>query len=363
MRQEEKKGSVMLFEVKDFDKKFYTEKLKDFLPDKIIDIHTHVWLDEFKSREKEKNVRTVTWVRRVAKDNSIEDLMETYRLMFPGKQVTPMIFSSLARGDRIDDANDYIRRCGNEHAVPSLLYACPWWNGEVLEEKIKAGGFIGIKVYLSLSDPSIAANDITIFDFLPHSQLEVINRLGLIVILHIPRKDRFKDPVNLSQILEIHEKYRNLKLIIAHVGRAYCDEDVGDSFEVLKKADRLLYDFSANTNSWVFEQLIRAVGPKRILFGSDMPILRMRMKRITRGGVYINVVPKGLYGDVSNDKNMEETDRGEDLTFFMYEEIDAFRKASEACGLRRGDIEDIFFNNGAGLIRQTAAGRKFLFDN
>lgn len=354
----------MLFEIKEVDRKFYKDRLKDFLPDKIIDLHTHVWLDEFKKKSHEEKLRTVTWVNLVAEDNSIEDLMETYELMFPSKQVTPMIFSSLERGDKIDDANEYIQKCGDKLAVPTLLYACPWWSSEELEKKIRTGGFAGIKVYLSLSDPKIAVNDITIFDFLPRHHLEVIDKLGLIVILHIPRKDRFRDPVNLSQIKQIHNEYPNLKLVIAHVGRAYCDNDVGDAFEVLKNCDRLLYDFSANTNSWVFAQLIKAVGPRRIFFGSDMPILRMRMKRITRDGVYVNVVPKGLYGDVSGDKNMAEVDgaEAEELTFFMYQEIDAFRMAAKACGLGASDIENVFFNNAAEMIRGVGLKRKFRFD-
>ena len=354
----------MLFEVKEVDRKFYDDRLRGFLPEKMIDFHTHVWLDEFKKKSCDEKMRTVTWVKQVAVDNSIEDLMETYDLLFPGKQVTPMIFSSLDRGDKIDEANEYIQQCGDKWAVPTLLYACPWWGADELEKKIKEGGFLGIKVYLSLSDPEIAADEITIFDFLPRHHLEVIDKLGLIVILHIPRKDRFRDPVNLTQIKQIHDEYRNVKLVIAHVGRAYCDDDLGDAFEVLKDCDRLLYDFSANTNSWVFEQLIKAVGPGRIFFGSDMPILRMRMKRVTQGGVYVNVVPKGLYGDVGGDKNMAEVDGAgaEELTFFMYEEIDAFRRAADICGLSASDIEDVFFNNAAGLIRAACSDRQFRFD-
>jgi len=54
----------------------------------------------------------------------------------------------------------------------------------------------------------------------------------------------------------------------------------------------MMFDFSANTNQWVFEQLIKAVGPKRILFGSDLPILRIRAKRICENGTYVNLVPK-----------------------------------------------------------------------
>ena len=36
---------MALFEVTEYDKKVYEEQLKDFLPDKIIDIHTHIYPD------------------------------------------------------------------------------------------------------------------------------------------------------------------------------------------------------------------------------------------------------------------------------------------------------------------------------
>lgn len=353
-----------LFEIKDVDRKYYKELLEDFLPDNMIDIHTHVWLAKFKDTAQNTPRRAVTWPSLVAKDNSIEDLLETYNLMFPGKKVTPLIFSSVKPGDALDDTNAYISDCTRRTGVPSLIYATPAWSAEVFESKILCGGFIGAKVYLNFAPDYIPQNEIRILDFLPHHQLEVLDKHGMLVMLHIPRKDRFKDPVNQQQILEIHNKYKNLKLIIAHVGRAYCNHDLGDAFEVLKKADRLLYDFSANTNSWVFEQLIKAVGSKRILFGSDLPILRMRMKRIEKDGTYVNVVPKGLYGDISGDINMAEVEgrQADELTFFMYEEINAFRIAAKATSLRRQDIEDIFFKNAAALIKGMAPDRKFRFE-
>jgi predicted TIM-barrel fold metal-dependent hydrolase len=349
----ETKSKHPLFEVKEVDRKFYRTCIQNFLPDKIIDIHTHVWLDKFLARVSNDPLRAVTWPSRVAVDNSIEDLIETYRLMFPGKQVTPMIFANPhSRNDDIDGMNDYISQSAKKHGYPALIFAMPWWLAEELEHKIIAGGFLGAKVYLTFSDPKIAPKDITIFDFLPHHQLEVMNKHGWIVMLHIPRNGRLRDPKNLEQMLEIEKRYPNVKLIIAHVGRAYCNEDVGNAFEVLSGTKNMMFDFSANTNSWVFEQLIRAVGPKRILFGSDMPVLRMRTRRICENGNYVNLIPKGLYGDVSNDSHMREVEGGDadKLTFFMYEEIDAFRRAAEATKLSQKDIDDIFYSNAKRLL-------------
>ena len=191
-----------------------------------------------------------------------------------------------------------------------------------------------------------------IFDFLPHHQLEVCNRRKWIVMLHVPRPDRLKDKVNLAQLMEIDCRYPDLILIVAHVGRAYCNEDIGNAFEILSRSKNMLFDFSANTNAFVFEQLIKTVGPKRIMFGSDLPITRMRMRRICENGMYVNLVPPGLYGDISGHKNMRAVHelQADKLTFFLYEELAAFQQAALNTKLRDRDIEDIFFGNAAHII-------------
>jgi len=341
-----------LFEVKQIDRDFYEKNLKNFLPAKLIDIHTHVWLDKFKAKDKKAPVRSVNWPSLVAKENSIEDLIETYRLMFPDKEVKALIFSNLTLGDDIDAANEYVRHATEKYGFPSLIFATPRWGAQEFEERIERGGFLGCKVYLNLAEPYIPEKEVRIFDFLPPHQLEVLNKRGWTAMLHIPRDGRIKDPLNLAQMLEIERKYPNVKLIIAHVGRAYCNEDLGNALDVLSETKRMKFDFSANTNQWIFEQLIKAVGPKRILFGSDLPIFRMRARRICENGNYVNIVPQNLCGDVSNDRHMREVEgeEAEKLTFFLYEEIDAFRRASETCGLTPKDIEDIFYNNAKELL-------------
>jgi hypothetical protein len=97
-----------LFEVGGIDREFYLERLEGFLPTRLIDIHTHVGLDQFKSKQNEECLRSVTWPRRVALDSSIEDLMETYELIFPGHKVTPLIFGSTsALADDIQGGNPH----------------------------------------------------------------------------------------------------------------------------------------------------------------------------------------------------------------------------------------------------------------
>lgn len=344
---------MALFEINDYDKKVYAEELRDFLPPKMIDIHAHVYLTKFKG-EAEAVKRTVNWVSLIAEDNSFEDHQEAYRLFFPDKEVTSLMFSSIGPNDDQQAGNAYVAEAARNEGWAGLYYSSPVEGAETLEKNILAGGFLGVKGYLDLSPAYIPEAEIRILDFLPKHQLKVLDRLGGIVMLHIPRHGRFRDPVNLAQILEIKQEFPNLKLIIAHIGRAYCREDIGDAFKVLERCPDLLFDFCANTNEYAMTRLLESVGPERVFWGTDAPIYRMRMRRIEENGTYINLVPKGMYGGPEQDSHLREVsaEEAKNMTYFAYEEILAFKRAAKAVGLTKAQTDAVFYGNAKALLDQ-----------
>lgn len=349
-----------LFEVTANDRRIYEEELKDFLPDKIFDVHCHIALQEHKKpvvlNPGEKK-RTVTWPSLVAKQNSIEDLQETYRLFFPGKDCKALVFSDAGHSEAI---NNYVSDASRRSGFPALYYSHPDQSAEEIEQRIREGGFLGLKSYLDLSPKYLPEAEIRIFDFFPKHQLKKLDEMGAICMLHIPRPGRLKDQVNIQQILEIKREFPNVKLIIAHIGRAYTKGDVGDAFTYLTQAPDLMYDFCANCCEYAITELIRNVGPKHVMFGLDLPILRMRTHRIEENGTYINLIPPGLYGDPSQDSHLREVsaEEAEKITFFAYEELLALKRASKTLNLSREDIEDIMYNNAADLVE---AARKSIY--
>ena len=346
----------MPLEIKDTDRQLFDQRLDALLPSRIVDIHTHIWLRSCHLPSTSPS-RSQRWPSLVAGENPIEDLLQTYALMFPRRQVTPLVFGSPRQDVDLEMTNGYVSQVAGERGLPGLLVSTPAWSVEELERRVSAGGFLGLKPYLSFAPPHIPASEITIFDFLPRSHLQAADANGWIVMLHIPRPGRLRDAVNLEQMLAIDRQYPNAKVITAHIGRAYCDPDVGDAFSVLRETTNIVFDFSANTNASVMHALLETVGPKRVLFGSDLPILRMRMRRICEGGQYVNLVPPGLYGDLRDDPHMREVtvEEGAQLSFFMYEELLAFREAAQAANLSRDDVEDVFYGNAVRLI-ESAGG-------
>ncbi len=332
------------FTLTDYDKKVYAEELVDFLPKNIVDVHTHVYRYEDKFRPAPGT--PINWPRLVADEFPIEDIIQTYKDLFPKNNVVPVMFGC-TRGN-YENINAYSAENSKKYGYPALLIDHADWSPEYVEEQVIKGGFQGLKPYL-VNQSKVKGKNVDIYDFLPESHLKLADKYGWKVMLHISKPERLKSPENLKTLMEIDQKYPNAKVIVAHVGRAYAPEDIGNAFEILKHSENLLFDFSANTLGYATQKCIEAVGTKRIMFGTDLPIAKMRMKRIVENGYYINVVPRGAYGDLSNTEHMRETD-DTNLTNFTYEIIRGFKDCAKALTLSKQDVEDIMCNNAVKLF-------------
>ena len=331
--------------VTDYDKQVYENEIKDFLPKEFIDFHIHMYKNTFK-RNGDHNGGS-TWPSKAANEMTYEQMADCFERLFPENKVTPLVFGSCLQD--FDQVNNYVMEESQKHGFPTLYRSSYDMDANELERRVIEGGFLGLKPYLSNCPPYIPTKEIRIFDFLPHEQLEVANKHGWIIMLHIARDGRLKDPVNIAQLMEIEEKYPNVKLVVAHIGRAYSKEDIGNAFEILGKTKNMYFDFTANLCDDAIRECIKAVGPKRLIFGSDLPIAILRLYRITEDGVYYNVVPRGLYGDVAGEPHMRETDET-DVTLMIYEQILAMKRVAKELNLTKEDIYDIFAGNAKRLL-------------
>ena len=343
---------MALLNYQPYDKAFFEENLHPYLPERFIDCHTHIWKDAF-CTFRDENHRSCGWPGMVAKDNTIEDLMETNRELFPGHEVVSVLYSHTNVTVDLSKANPYVAESARKTGFPALYVAHPSQSAEEVERDVLANPeFKGLKVYLEYAPSYIPNQEIRIYDFLTPEHLALANKHHWIVQLHIPRPGRLADPVNYVQMLEIEQKYPDLQLLIAHLGRAYADEDVGKGLAYLKAMEKTVWDFTANTNQHVMELVLEQFGPERFIYGSDFPIFRMKARRTVENGFYINEIPAGSLGDVSSDRHMREIAFPEagKITFFIYEEMASAIRACHKLGLGQTDIDRIFWSNSARIF-------------
>ena len=326
--------------VNDYDRYVYEKELKDFLPDKMFDAHVHISTPGLESYGSHNGGST--WTGYLPKNMTIEEFLDFNKQMFPNQDMSALIFGRCLTA--IDATNNAIIKENEKYNFPMLYRSDYAMDPDELETKVKSGGFLGLKPYLSNCPSYIPSAEVRIFDFLPHAHLEVANKNGWIIMLHIPRNDRLKDPVNIAQIMEIEQKYPNIKLIVAHIGRAYSREDFGNAFEILKNTKNMMFDFTANLLDEAMVEGLKTVGVDRFMYGTDLPIAIMRMYRIVENGTYYNVVPKGLYGDVNGQPHMRD-EQNDKITLMAYEQLLAFKRASAQLKLTDSDIEKILYSN------------------
>ena len=333
--------------INDYDRQVYEKELKSFLPETFIDIHTHIWQSNMTPTGDSNGGSQ--WTKLVADEMSGEQLLTSFKRLFPENKVIPLVFGGVDHA--VNECNDYVYDCAKKLGFPILTRTDYVMNPDELAREVHANRSLGLKPYLTFCPPYIPPSEIRIYDFLPHEHLEQANKHGWIVMLHIARSQRLRDAVNLAQLMEIEERYPNVKLICAHIGRAYSKQDIGDAFEVLKNTKNMMFDFTANVCDDAIEACINAVGTERLMFGSDLPISIMRMYRVTdeTTGWYKNVVPRGLYGDVSYDSHMQESDEM-DITLMIYEQIRAFKRVASKRHLSDTQIENVMYTNAKRLL-------------
>ncbi len=338
-----------------FDRDFYHKYLRDGLPDEIYDSHAHIWTKDFVLKSAAQDAKTADWVHNFCADHALagDELPGLYTRLFEGKKVSSLVFGWVENNVDVPANNRYVGGQVKKNPVlRGLAVSKAAYSPDELLREVEGNGLIGLKPYPSFAPENIPPEDVRITDMITAQQLSLANEREWVVLLHIPRAKRLADRANIEDIMTIERNFPHIRLIVAHIGRAYCMEDIGEAFEVLKDTKNVMFDFAAHTNAEVFQKTLAAFGPGRILFGSDLPITTMRLRREHRDGRYINIVPAGSCGDVSADPHMREAaaEEAEGITFFLYESIAAMLRAAGETGLTQNDIGRIFYRNAKDFI-------------
>jgi len=335
----------------DVDRAFWREHLKDWIPESIIDAHVHIADPALQIETITDEIRRSYWVMELSDMQDFKTYDHCYRTVFPGRTVSSIAFGMPNLGWDIESVNAYVAEGARQRDSFSLAVVRPTWVAEQVRDLLRRPGVIGVKPYYSLigydrhgRDKHIEAS---IYEFLPHHQLRVLDEYHAWVTLHVPRAGRLAHPDNLREVREIRQRYPRIKLVIAHLGRSYTLPHAREGLLPLAGDEGLFFDISAVLNPEVLELALEHLGPQRLLYGTDNPVFYMRGRRQWSGTTYRNRTSQPFY--FNTEREPPEIEAG--YTLYMYEALRALRRAVEKTGLDRDAIEDIFHRNAERLIR------------
>ncbi len=330
----------------DVDRAFWERHLEDWVPQRIFDAHTHVNEPQFRIEEMTDQKRQQYWVNEIAEPIGAEDAQRCFETVFPDREFSCLAFGHPSLDYDIDQSNNSLRGECVRRGWHHLAVAKPEWSAERLEEELSPTTTLGIKPYYSLipgQDPETRDKflEASIFEFLPHHQLDLLNQRGACVMLHVPKADRLGHPENIAEIKQIRREYPRVVIIIAHLGRCYTLPHAEEALPQLADDEGLYFDNSAVLNPDVHRLALQTFGPSRILYGTDNPVFYMRGRRQWEGTTYINRTNYPFHFN----KDREPPEVEAKYTLYTYEALLAIKQACDELALGPSHVEAIFHGN------------------
>jgi len=341
----------------DVDRTFWEEHLEGWVPGEIIDAHVHVVDPALRLVEPSEEYLRTFWTCEVCEPQPVESLERCYDICFPGRRVSAICFGHPFLDYDVDGMNAYTSRICAARGWHGLAVCSPDWDAEKAARVLDMPSIIGLKPYYAMIGKASSDRDghisASIFDYLPHHQLEVLNERGGWLTLHVPKAERLGHPDNIREIREIRRRYPNVVLVIAHLGRSYTEPHAREGLPPLADDPEIFFDNSAVMNPAVHRLALEVIGHGRILYGTDNPVFYMRGRRQWKGRTYINRTSYPFYFN----KEREPTEVEATYTLYMYEALKALKDACEEIGLGPAEVRVIFSGNAERLLRRVLKAR------
>ncbi len=321
--------------------RIFKEEFEDFLPSKILDFHIHVFSRDTVPPGCEKYLGS----RGEVTQYTVKELRQDLAHLYPERDCYAVCFGIPHKKLNACNNNEYVAKsCDHKHFFPLRLLR-PEEDPKAVTEDIRKKGFLGFKPYLNyVNKPDV--NDVEINDMLPARLMEVADKFGLIVMLHIPRRVRLADPLNQRQIIALAGHYPGAKIVLAHIGRAYFLKNIIGHLKKIKHLPNVYFDLAMLNNWEVLEYLFDNVEPYKILFATDTPMALAAGKSVEINNQYAYITPGPWHaGTVIMDESRKLI-----YTSFAYEEIRAIKKAVTRLSLSDSFVEALFYSNGMRLL-------------
>lgn len=320
------------------DRKIFEEEFDGFLPEQIFDAHVHLF--DANCFEPGTALPPKNCYRRFGGTFTREQFLGWAADWLPNRNLSFNSFGHPSVDISRDRSAAYTGTISDNRRFFGMALVSPHDSVATIESRIRDHHLIGYKPYLNFVDWK-ASSEIMIDDMLPAAQMELANELGLIVTLHIPRPDRLSDPINQAQMVDLCNRYPNVPIIFAHIGRAYFLNNIIGQLDALAACPNAYLDTAMVNHEGVLEYAFRHFPRERILFGSDAPIALLRGKSVEINNQYAYLMAE----DYEIGTSIVDTNRAVAFTTFFYEQLRGIKLAATRAGLPPTEVEQLFYGN------------------
>lgn len=318
------------------DRRLVAQAAEGFVPLRVFDMHTHFFHSRhFAEGKRPEFLTSDTGYGKAAWHEALSRWL-------PGRELHGMFFGYPSAGnDRVGENKfvaEQVALFGKGSPSCGLMLVSPEDDRGMVREVMRELGFVGIKPY-RLYAPFADTTQVRIEDFAPDWMWELCDEIGGVLMLHIMRSAGIADAENLKSIHRLCAKYPRCTLVLAHIARSFNYRNARDGLPKIASIPNVVLDNSAVTEMEAMRCALDVLGPQRVLFGSDYMVSEFRAKCYTMGEGF-----SWLYAD-ADDLPSKALTQFETHTLVGIESLLCLREAFEACGFRREDAEDIFWNN------------------
>ncbi len=323
---------------RDVDREFFARELETFVPARVFDAHAHLWLAE-----------AVTWpVAQFPQRVGIAEHQQYCDDLHPGRRTAGYFLPgfSAERKELIPASNQWLaEQVGQRADCRGAFFVQPGDDPEWVRDEVRRLRLHGLKCYHTM-----AARDSTweaeVDEYLPEPLVRVAHEEGWCITLHLVRSRAVADQRNLDWITRTCRRYPDMRLILAHSARGF--QPAHNLAGLLKLAglENVFFDTSANCEPIAHQAIIRTLGHKHLMYGSDLPVSHFR-------GRPVGVADSFIWLD---DASPVWGERHAHVSPVLVG-LEHLRSLKWACWSEQlGDsaVEDIFWNNAARLFNLPA---------
>lgn len=327
------------------DIEFYNNYIKNRLPDKIFDAHTHVNLPEHVVDITQEAIKG-DWALECGLIMTYEDAKFYFKTFFPDKEIQNLMLPWPLKDADTKGNNMYISDLIKRENKHGLMTIRPEWDVEYIEKEFLKGRYCGFKPYPYFAS-AVKGADVSIYDFMPKEHFQMADKLKASVLMHLPRKGRLADDDNIKEICDIIQNYPNIKLVLAHMGRCFNLSYFKDGLKKLgDNAKSLYFDTAAVMNPGVLEYGFGKLDDNQIIYGTDLPIFLWHGKRRWSDDQYFNLCREDFSWNTHDYPEDEKQ-----YTFFIYYQLknilDIIDKIKDRCF-----TEKLFFKNAMSVYKK-----------